>query len=162
MSDEMNELIREVPHVVALPGHLTAEQAQRAARSRGVPDTVAPRLSFTRNEWRFEWSTLVKAELAPWLRQQLDEDERIVADWPDDLDSYGHPIFRPGSTVLRQVENRRKIIAIYEDARHRAEHGPTHDARITAREQRGVLESVLRLLANDYSDRPGYREEWRL
>ncbi|CBG71888.1 hypothetical protein SCAB_48371 [Streptomyces scabiei 87.22] len=118
-------------------------------------------------------------DMVQWLGQQLDEDERIArvatpGPWEQSgIGEYGWAVSfsRPGAgvevedsdqgradadfiaahdpaRVLCEIDAKRRIIAAYENYDREA---PELD----------VPESVLRLLALPYADRPGYREEWR-
>lgn len=61
--------------------------------------------------------------------------------------------------VLREVEAKRRIIDRYEDCLSRLE---SEHFEMAARGQvREYVDFVLPLLALPFSDRPGYREEWR-
>ena len=84
-------------------------------------------------------------DLVVWLREQLDEDERVAR---------------------VAGEAKRRILDLAESATQRMAMKAGYDtvarlekalAKVTAPE----LERVLRLLALPYADRPGFREEWR-
>lgn len=100
-------------------------------------------------------------DLAPWLRAQLDEDERRIAEHPDDEDAEddilavreagypGDPILTIGKRrALREVEAKRRIV---EDCAEYA-----GDEAVTD----GLSARTLARLALPYADRPGYRDEW--
>jgi len=121
-------------------------------------------------------------ELVAFLRGCLDEDERVAraggeamdADnpsWPDYATYDGPDIdaavaylkqFRP-ARVLREVESKRRII----DGVHFIAHcagcnsGPEYRGTTYECDLDSAGLHVLRCLALPYSDRPGYREEWR-
>lgn len=127
--------------------------------------------------------------LAGWLRQQLDEDEKLAraaidhgayAAWANpatciveaasgDLDGLVqapryvavHIAEHDPERTLRAVEHRRHIIDMYDSAERRATHPPNADARAAARSELFALSAVLHLLAAEYQHRPGYRQEWR-
>ncbi len=120
-------------------------------------------------------------DLTAWLRAQLDVDEQIATeaiqattgrwtaretDWgggtvvEDERGAMILPTLRTGdmqyqhiaahdpARVLRGIEARRAIIARI-----------TNHATLMG--QDNVHDDVLRQLAAEYADRPGYREEWR-
>ena len=100
-------------------------------------------------------------DLVTWLRQQLDDDERVAQEaggghWPDmagetrtsDLvHARRHNPFR----VLADVDAKRRILDACESY---AEDGTTSGA--------DLARTILPLLALPYADRPGYRDEWKL
>jgi hypothetical protein len=109
-------------------------------------------------------------ELARWLRDQLDEDERIVREANTSPEmvtgiprSYAQaPValhiarFADPARVLREIDAKRRIVNLHARTHHQcvAEDGPTQwHAKDPC--------ATLRLLALPYVDRPGYREEWR-
>ncbi|MFE1925817.1 DUF6221 family protein [Streptomyces asoensis] len=120
-------------------------------------------------------------ELTPWLRAQLDDDERIVRRAGDSFRQIGdtgvivategdraeecasanwagvaeHIVAHDPARVLREINAKRRIIA---------EHWLNGWVCDTC--DNGDVEQVfpcptLRLLALPYADRPGYRTEWR-
>ena len=60
--------------------------------------------------------------------------------------------------VLREVEAKRRILDDYERA---FEDRKLHPGDLALAGARLALHGVVKLLALPYSDRPGYREEWR-
>lgn len=78
------------------------------------------------------------------------QDEPVVYDegWPTE-EQQAHIAAWDPARVLREIDAKRRIIAAYENYDREA---PELD----------IPESVLRLLAAVYADRPGYREEWAL
>lgn len=113
--------------------------------------------------------------LPEWLRQQLDEDERIAegairtwcADWtPAGLQSLfdarvdAHIAEHDPARVLRDVAADRQLVEHYETAlvaRDAAVGTPLAGA---TRMQLRLTERVLRVRAAAHSSRPGYRQEW--
>lgn len=129
------------------------------------------------------------AALAAWLRQQLDDDARIARAAGDDewsvqqhpsetvavYDSHGsavvydegapteeqaaHIARHDPARVLRAVEAKRKIIDEW------LENHDAADAEACPNDWNGGIDKlgyfVLPLLAAEYADRPGYREEWK-
>ncbi|MCI3240266.1 DUF6221 family protein [Streptomyces spinosisporus] len=123
-------------------------------------------------------------DLVQWLRAQLDEDERIAraagGTWwaPPDLpgevyDSGGvnidaklksfaaHIAEHDPARVLREIDAKRRMLEL-----HHSIELPTEALDACAEcEVTGAYPEypcrTLRLLALPYSDRPGYREEWR-
>ncbi|MDX3068734.1 DUF6221 family protein [Streptomyces sp. ND04-05B] len=79
-----------------------------------------------------------------WYRNPADgyDDMAKLRDWASAEDGWTH------ERVLREIEAKRRIIGAFENYDREA---PELD----------VPESVVRLLALPYADRPGYREEWR-
>lgn len=115
-------------------------------------------------------------DLVTWLRAQLDEDERVaqaaipgpwVADGDEVLHDGDQVVLSGHSTehvarhdpvrVLAEMEAKRELIAVYEEA---AEYYDKIDRRAPAGEAHG-LRTALKHLALPYADREGYREEWR-
>lgn len=112
--------------------------------------------------------TGIMEDLVPWLRAQLDEDERVAREalpGSSDMERYlaGLPRYEPRDShiarhdparVLREVEAKRAIIDQYvrdSDSDH-------WEARLAADD---FGEDAVRLLAAVYADRPGHREEWK-
>lgn len=119
-------------------------------------------------------------DLARWLGQQLDEDERIAraAEGDPVFDGTGIVIERnrargfpdrvaglisPVAThiavwgparVLREIDAKRDLLRFAEGIH---DHHETFTTGVAAR-----LEQTLRLFALAYADRPGFREEWAL
>ncbi|MEO3787724.1 DUF6221 family protein [Actinocorallia sp. B10E7] len=127
-------------------------------------------------------------DLVAFLRARLDRDEAVaracmsaswkvtaggrvrVDSWPETAgDAPGHPerqgfvasaeneayaehiVRHDPRRVLRRVEAQRKAVALYEKEQWARQRGVPGS---------GVLETVLRDLASQYSDHPAYRPEW--
>jgi hypothetical protein len=110
-------------------------------------------------------------DLITWLRAQLDDDERIArkntgqaglgddGDFPDyrtydgaDIDAAVDFLHHfTSQRVLREVEAKRRMLDLYEAA----------DPGFVGTLLRNCLDTPVRLLALPFSDRPGYREEWK-
>lgn len=102
-----------------------------------------------------------KPDLASWLLDQIAEDERVAGDLAaDGYPKHGRRVLSVQGTleipwpdrwnpvrVLAECDAKRRIIASFEGLRY-------DEAHVLA-------DRVLRLLALPYSDRPGYREEWK-
>lgn len=128
-------------------------------------------------------------ELVEFLQERLYEDDEIArwaspAEWRRDgassvedsdgrLVIYGdgpaptagqadHIARHDPARVRREVEAKRRIGVMYEDACHRAENAPNADAVASARVARSTLQGVLTVMAGAYKDHPDYREEWAL
>lgn len=75
---------------------------------------------------------------------------------------YQHIAAHDPARVLRAIAAKRRVIADYEDAERTLSVAgpgtPPHDIMTGAT---NTLRRMLRLLAAEYADRPGYREEWR-
>jgi hypothetical protein len=89
-----------------------------------------------------------RTDLDVWLREQLDEDERVA-----------RAAATPGSRwdparALAEVEAKRRIIDLYEAQSARQYENAMEEDRTW------VLESAVRALTLPYADRPGYRPEW--
>jgi hypothetical protein len=126
-------------------------------------------------------------DLVVWLRQQLDEDERVAraageGDWAawehtgevvaaplgfgkicqgvwGDLGERGDHIARHDpARVLRDVARDRLILDEYRKALDRR---AQHPGDVASAGALLALLRVMELLALPYSDRPGYREEWK-
>lgn len=109
-------------------------------------------------------------DLVEWLRLQLDEDEQLAraaagpspggGEWMMS-DTGRHPGYTPEQAehialhdparVLREVEAKRRLIGA---------HPELDRCTACAAGESGRCPN-LRLLALPYSDRPGYREEWK-
>lgn len=106
-------------------------------------------------------------DLVAFYAACLDEDEANADDVHDILDCN-----RPGSLVgadcnctvparvLREVAGKRAILARYEDCLARME-DPEYPAGVARDQAREYEDFVLPNLAAVYSDRPGYRDEWK-
>jgi hypothetical protein len=121
-------------------------------------------------------------DLITWFREQLDDDERI-ASAAGSLNSTWREVGRTGvivcseggraeelieahiappaphitrfdpARVLREVEAKRRLVELHSPGSDPCD---AHDASL-----RSVPCEVIELLALPFSDRPGYREEWR-
>lgn len=127
-------------------------------------------------------------DLVTWLREQLDEDERVAQaahceSWSVEPYQPSEPGALPGSTwVVTGIGD--TVAAV--NGSYRADHLARHDPARVLREveakrrivdsfaagmeaaplQRGtegyaIVRMVLRLLVLPYSDRPGYKPEWQ-
>lgn len=129
-------------------------------------------------------------DLARWLGEQLDEDERIARAATDGpwtrwrggrlhgLGDLIHPVLTPGQKPGAKAAI---VTASWLDADHIAEWDPARVLReIDAKREvlrlatrahdyhetfmngfAAAMEQALRLFALAYADRPGFREEWR-
>src|ERR1041385_3379384 len=114
-------------------------------------------------------------DLVMWFGEQLDEDERVALYFRDEAphgvadcgEAHGDLWYQgrmvvDGARVLAEVEAKRAILddfrgsAKWADERL-AEGKP--DAQAYAMRAGGLLD-VIRLLAEPYRERPGYRPEW--
>ncbi len=117
--------------------------------------------------------------LVEFLRARLDEDERRARDarpgpWsltghPDEVVLYSGPDevmrgpLRDGAhiahhnpaRVLAEVDAKRRIVELC------AEEDGGVEIGVGVSPEQWLAQSVLRLLAEVYADRPGYRQEWR-
>ena len=124
-------------------------------------------------------------DLVQWLRAQLDEDARRASSWhtlecdihaylQGDMDSVRATMSMfheaPGAVcdcnvparVLREIDAKRRILRALESAEvalRNTEPGMEPHELMTG--SVNSLRAAVRLLALPYSDRPGYREEWR-
>lgn len=124
-------------------------------------------------------------ELVRWLTAYLDEDERIAraatpgpwklarqrgVEWVSSAEYWAvadcsdadparenaeHVAAWDPARVLREIDAKRKVIEQYESI------GDPPPGEFGPDLSRAELGRVLRLVALPYSDRPGYREEWR-
>lgn len=108
-------------------------------------------------------------ELADWLLGRIAEDEhaaRSVLGDPgiDGLLTTGegpiadHVARWDPERVLAECQAKRLIVEGFREADELADDAPAHSADAAVV---GAWESVLRLLALPYADRPAYRTEWR-
>jgi hypothetical protein len=103
------------------------------------------------------------SNLVEWLRQQLDQDERIVRDdaqarvW---LASSSLVVEFSPARVLREVQAKRRILDRYNDCLVRLD-DPDYSTPNAAEQLREYEDFVLPALALPYVDRPGYDESWR-
>lgn len=110
-------------------------------------------------------------ELTTWLRVQLDEDERIaraahpklgfvlgfVEIGSPEIDAdEAHIANWDAERVLAEIAAKRAILDAYERADAAAEF-PNREGGIAE-----GLEDAVRLLAQPYAGRDGWREEWRI
>jgi hypothetical protein len=123
-------------------------------------------------------------DLLVWLRQQLDEDEQVAlaaspGPWSPNAESYEvvavdgitvadgialsgpqlratveHIALHDPARVLREVEAKRRIVNSFAA-------GIEAQPLERGTERYALTRFVLRLLALPYSDRPGFREEWK-
>lgn len=126
-------------------------------------------------------------DLVQWLGEQLDEDERIAeeaggrrAEWRlarplDDAELGDASWLRPRelkhaerhdpARVLREIAAKRLLIRelLEYEAQNDRDRGCGHSADdFASGVPHKAMEIIgLRLIASVYSDRPGYREEWR-
>jgi hypothetical protein len=130
----------------------------------------------------------VSEDLIDWLRRMIDEDERaaratVPGPWRvSGLDVHAEDLVvmenfdEPGpwlralpehiarhdpARVLREVEARRRLIDQYEAMRAGAEAAAGTILAGAAKVRLGAYEMAVKIMAMPYSDRPGYREEWR-
>jgi hypothetical protein len=112
-------------------------------------------------------------DLVQWLRDQLDEDERVAracsgdGQWAErDIAIYGpdlgaevlaHMARHDPARVLREIEAKRQILKEWQMLTAARSSDPSDD---TARVGLLAIEVVLQSLAPVYRDRPGYRSEW--
>lgn len=107
-------------------------------------------------------------DLITWLRVQLDEDEQAAAEmrenekfWADCGEPHDHRIrlrrweFTP-DRLLREVEANRRLIDECEAAVAFSSNPDTPAGGYAS-----ALVAAVRLAALPFSDRPGYREEWK-
>jgi hypothetical protein len=126
-------------------------------------------------------------DLVQWLREQLDEDERIARRAGDSFRQIGetgvivategdraeecasanwagvaeHIVTHDPARVLHEIAAKRAVVARYEFAcREASRVDLTEDERETWIRVGGALQSVVIQLAAPYADRPGYRQEW--
>ena len=96
-------------------------------------------------------------DLAAWLTQILDEDEKIAESAVGDvataaIDNYGH-LTVPASWLLADIAAKRARIALHAPVGDGVQHCGV--CRLTSPCR------TLRLEASAYADRPGYDEAWR-
>lgn len=102
-------------------------------------------------------------DLARWLGQQLDVDDRLARAalgseeewwWGPDAESPAerHVAAHGPARVLREIDAKRDLLRFAEGIH---DHHETFTTGVAAR-----LEQTLRLFALAYADRPGFREEW--
>jgi hypothetical protein len=102
-------------------------------------------------------------ELITWLRAQLDDDERNI----QHLDDIGEQSTLPYEQLYDDIKAKRRILDLIELAHTREAFDEKlrdpADARIifSVPIARRRLRDVLRLLAQPYAGRDGWREEWR-
>lgn len=102
--------------------------------------------------------------MIPWLREQIDRDERLANE--EDAD-FAHTTLLPTidsehqanwetDRVRREVEAKRSIIRHCEETSALLDPSDPSDAAWITE-----LRTVVAMLALPFSDRPGYRTEWR-
>jgi hypothetical protein len=122
-------------------------------------------------------------DLVQWLRDQLDEDERIARRAGDSFRQIGetgvivategdraeecasanwagvaeHIVAHDPARVLREIDAKRRIVERYERA---MENRRAHPDDLASAGALLALHGAVNLLALPYVDRPGYREEW--
>lgn len=114
-------------------------------------------------------------DLIEFLRAQWDEDEQtanaaagappmrmILARAAGKDASHRHIARHDPARVRADVEAKRLVLDMYENACHRAAHGPNADAVAAARVARSTLRGVLAALTLPYADHPDFRKEWAL
>jgi hypothetical protein len=105
------------------------------------------------------------SDLAEWLREQIAEDRRTAKQLlhPSAYGVEGIPKLAlewGRIRILAECDAKERIIGAY-DARHgRVSFGDWESCSDECPVV--VLDGVLRLLAQPYAERPGYREEWAL
>jgi hypothetical protein len=124
-------------------------------------------------------------DLTAWLRAQLDDDERIAqragGTWREDGEGTGeilcsdsrvaenlisarieglapHITRHDPARVLREIKSKRLIVR---ECENQAAWESTAGRKYPATTAWALAVTTLRLLALPYSDRPGYREEWK-
>lgn len=129
-------------------------------------------------------------ELITWLRAQLDEDERVArgaiaddlgqdggfedASWLDDPESrltkFGRPAaamirrFAVPRRVLAEVEAKRRVLDEIADEATGLDMSVDNDRRVGSRDMEAephLGDQLVRLLAQPYAGRSGWREAWR-
>ena len=110
-------------------------------------------------------STVDTDALVAWLREALEEDERVINGsciHIEECNGSGYGDRFDDARMLAEVEAKRRILDAYRvscDAAMAAESTPLAGATRMSRRIRG--EAVL-ALAQPYASRPGFRPEWRL
>ena len=99
-------------------------------------------------------------ELVTWLRAALDDDDRNGQHSLNEV--LGTRLEHDARFRLAEVEAKRRILAMYEDACDRVRNPVSADARAAARVAQFELEQVIKALAQPYAGQPGWREEWQL
>lgn len=106
--------------------------------------------------------------LASWLREQIDEDERVARatrqaslSWQNfDMDGELRDTANAGTVAYIPIPQTRDHIARHDPAR--VLDGVEAKGRLLEEILFGYApEKLLRILAVEYADRPGYREEWK-
>lgn len=124
-------------------------------------------------------------ELVRWLGEQITEDERIVREANTSPEmvtgipgSYAAaPValliaeFAGPARVLREIDAKRRLLALHEPSRNVGRDSDPDDpatfvdccgwCQTTVVQDGDWPCETLRLLVLPYSDRPGYRDEWR-
>jgi hypothetical protein len=110
-------------------------------------------------------------DLVQWLREQLDEDERIAraadpdlayltecieVESPGTMADEAHVLRHAPARVLREIEADRELLRQYVEVAA----NDVDDVEY-AHGWANALGLAVRLRASAFSDRPGFREEWR-
>lgn len=77
------------------------------------------------------------------------------------MTSFEHAARHDPARVLREIEAKRRIVAMYEEAKAAVDSYTEPSNRLIAAASRNSLASAVKALALPYSDRPGYRDDWR-
>jgi hypothetical protein len=102
-----------------------------------------------------------KSTLHEWLLEQIKVDEQVAAAEADEYadarrpSESRHQAAWPPSRVLTECWTKRRVIDLAIDAMIAAR----GSSRYLAAED--FMQTTLQLLSEPYTDRPGYREEWR-
>ena len=96
-------------------------------------------------------------DLVPWLRAQLDEDER-VAPTAAIVMATRSSTAEIGIRLMAEINAKRRILDDYGKALDRRKQHP--DDVASAAHLLAMLH-VIKLLALPYAERPGYLEDWR-
>ena len=96
------------------------------------------------------------SDLSAWLLEQIAKDERAIQHAEDIGES-----FTPfgGDDLRAECEAKRKIITAYIEHAEFAALRP--GSALQSPDETAAWESCVRLLAEPFAERPGYREEWR-
>lgn len=93
-------------------------------------------------------------DLVSWLRAQIDADAQILSAaclHIDDCNDSGFTARFDDEHLLAEIEAKRRILDEAESYSPELEHGDNGE---------WAFETVVRLLAQPYADRPGWRAEW--
>lgn len=116
-------------------------------------------------------------DLATWLRQQLDDDERTARAVNADADPLSdcwfdctggghadHHLRWDPERVLAEVDAKRRILDEVVDEATGLDMQVDGEFRVGRRDEKAepyLGDVLVRLLALPYADRPGYQERWR-